>query len=185
MLQVHWRAGDPTPLGWAATLAYLFAAIACAVVAGRLRHARSDLAVERRLWFALAALLLFFGINKQADLQTVLVHYGRQGAQALGILDYRRHVHAAFFVFALCVTLALGWRLRHSLRAFARSHGAAALGVGAIALYIFIRFAAIAHVEPDALVSPEDPVRFGFLEILGNGLVGYAAVKAAAAGSAR
>jgi hypothetical protein len=83
----NWKLGigDPTPVGWITAIAYLAASLACAVVwtADRRarRHGRPGSPV---FWLSLALLLLFLGINKQLDLQTLLGDIGRRKARAEG-----------------------------------------------------------------------------------------------------
>ena len=81
----HFGIGDPTPIGWFTVFAYLAATIACARVwavdrqADRIRQPASPV-----FWMVLTILLLFLGINKQLDLQTLLNDVGRRMAKADG-----------------------------------------------------------------------------------------------------
>src|SRR5689334_14562621 len=101
--------GDPTVAGWITVFAYFAASFLCwrvyrnrvaragsssvpgiALVAlpwvlallGRRRHLeRVGVEVRARaLWMGLTVLLLFLGINKQLDLQTVITEVGRMAA---------------------------------------------------------------------------------------------------------
>jgi hypothetical protein len=179
LAQLQWSGGDPTPLGWTATLSYLGAAAVAGAAWRSLRHHPKGGVSERRVWLGLAFLLLLLGLNKQVDFQTFLVQGGRDLSHRIGVFEFRRQIQAGFFALVVGSAGFGVWRFRRALTAFGLLHPAAVAGVAAIALFVIIRFAAIAHVEPAALVSSDDSVRFGFLEILGSGLIVYAGVKAA------
>jgi len=61
--------GDPSLMGWFTVFAYFFTAYKSR---GAARVLRSSLLGSREtvLWFGLALLLMFLGINKQLDLQS-------------------------------------------------------------------------------------------------------------------
>lgn len=125
----EWRPGigDPTPIGWITTLAYLVTAYLC-LRAFRLEKAgpeRSVLATvpaafrvlwkhwpdppprARRavLWILLSFAFVLLGVNKQLDLQTLVTDLGRATAFAMGWYDQRRGVQLAFVALVLLVGL--------------------------------------------------------------------------------
>src|SRR5215213_2059448 len=84
----RWRLGigDPTVIGWFTVLAYFAAALLCWRAAKKGLHT----AKVRWFWTALAALLIFLGINKQLDLQTAFTFMAKDFAKATGWYENRR-----------------------------------------------------------------------------------------------
>src|SRR5262245_63104416 len=95
----RWRPGigDPTPLGWLTVAAYAVAAALCARAA--LREGRSG---PRGFWWGLAAALALLGVNKQLDLQTLLMQVSRDLARAQGWYD-RRQAYQRLFIGGVAV----------------------------------------------------------------------------------
>jgi hypothetical protein len=144
----HLGIGDPTPVGWITAFAYLAASLACAMVwtADRRasRHGRPGSPV---FWLTLALLLLFLGINKQLDLQTLLGDIGRRKARAEGWYGNRR-LYQTMFIAAVAVAglfaiAIFSWLARKQWK---RS----LLGLlGTVFLFVFvlIRASSIHHVD--------------------------------------
>jgi hypothetical protein len=144
----HFGIGDPTPMGWFIVFAYLAATTASALVwAAERRAGRQGQTASPLFWMVLTASLLFLGVNKQLDLQTLLSDVGRRMARAEGWYD-RRRVYQAVFIAAVTTAglIALGvfsWLAR---RQWKRNFLAL---LGAIFLYVFvlIRASSIHHVD--------------------------------------
>jgi hypothetical protein len=93
----HLGIGDPTPVGWFTAMAYLAASFACGLVWNADRRARRlSRPASPPFWLTLALLLLFLGINKQLDLQTLLGDIGRRKAKADGWYGNRRFYQSIF-----------------------------------------------------------------------------------------
>jgi hypothetical protein len=92
--------GDPTPLGWTVTLAYLLTAAIC------LQAARLSPQAEKNIWRCLALVLLALGINKELDLQSLLTDVARTLARSEGWYAYRRGVQTAFLIAIAIVIVA-------------------------------------------------------------------------------
>ena len=114
MLVAIWKAGDPTRLGWLTFGLYLLATLIC------FRRALAQ--GERRPWGWQSAALLFLGLNKELDLQTVLIRLSRQCARATGWFAYRRAVEFALFLAVLFVLLWAVTKWSRQIKAFARAH---------------------------------------------------------------
>lgn len=175
---IQWRGGDPTALAWTCALAYLAAGIACLVVAKRHWAVRSRGPTDAGVWLSLGGLLVLLGVNKEADLQTILVHLGRDGAHALGLYPYKYYIGAAFFVAVTLLGATGLWRSRQRLREFVDAHPFALGGLAFIGLYTLVRFAAIVHLGPAWFVGLEEVAAFVALEIVGSGLILGAAIRA-------
>ena len=103
--------GDPTWTGWVTTVAYFVAAALCfAAYRGYARPATQPAPDARRaslIWLILTAALVFLGINKQLDLQTLFTEVGRIVAFKQGWYQ-RRHAVQVWFVLILGVVGVLG-----------------------------------------------------------------------------
>ena len=157
----HLGIGDPTPVGWITAFAYLAASLACAMVWTADRRARRQGRPGSPVfWLTLALLLLFLGINKQLDLQTLLNDIGRRKARAEGWYGNRRY-YQTMFIAAVTVAglFAIGvfsWLARKQWK---RS----LLGLlGTVFLFVFvlIRASSIHHVDV-ALSSGSSRARNG------------------------
>ena len=139
--------GDPSAMGWFTVFAYFAAAGLCAV-AGTSAKNRARLSDrERRFWLAIAAVLLFLGINKQLDLQSLLTQVGRAAAKAEGWYGQRRHYQFAFVgsitIAGIGVMLLLHWRMRSSDPALKL----ALVGLAVTSTFVVVRAASFHHVD--------------------------------------
>ncbi|MGA2540016.1 MAG: hypothetical protein ABSG78_00490 [Verrucomicrobiota bacterium] len=177
----HPRLDNPGFLGWSVVAAYLIAAAFCA----RAALARRKLGPEERrfsvIWWLLALGLLFLGVNKQLNLQTLLIDLGRQAALAGGWYE-REKARQAQLIFSAAFTLAglvaACFLLARFRRFFARNPGALA-GVVVLLLFVLIRAASINHVFERAGIRQDDKKWTWVLEIAGSAVLALAATKAA------
>ena len=190
--------GDPNFFGWLTVVAYLVAAYLCSRVVRRLRsrgrasgaprggirHAVAALFMTGRriarlpsstrvsaLWKGFAAVMLFLGINKQLDLQTIITEIGRMTARSEGWYEVRRRVQLAFILLVLLAGL---WIFRTVLAlAAGKIHEMALVLTGSVFLICFIAVRASSFHHVDRLLGLD----FGglrvnsVLELGGIGLV--------------
>jgi len=99
---MNWKPGigDPTFIGWFAVFGYFSTAALSAYVASRLD--RRNRASQRKAWWILSLVLVALGINKQLDLQGLLMELGRSFAYEHGVYEKRR-VFQVIFLFLLAV----------------------------------------------------------------------------------
>jgi hypothetical protein len=133
---------DATPFAWVIVAAYFGGAIACSWAARLAAGAR-----DRRFWVATALLLVFLGLNKQLDLQTLLTEAGRWMAHREGWYGARRFVQAAFVVLLaagglVCLVALSAW-LRRSVALVK----VAALGIVLLFAFIVLRAASFHHMD--------------------------------------
>jgi hypothetical protein len=176
------RWDNPDLRGWSVVAAYLMAAGFCA----RAALARGKMGAEHErapvIWFLLALGLLFLGINKQLNLQTLLIALGRRAAQAGGWQEKRRLAQLVFSAVFTVAGLASLWLLRAGFRLFfARNPGALA-GLVVLLLFVLIRAASVNHVFEWAGLQKDaahDDKRWTWvLEIGGSACLALAAIKA-------
>jgi hypothetical protein len=137
--------GDPTVLGWTTFALYLIASILSFRIASASRLTGS--ASFRHIWGLIALMLVGLGVNKQLDLQTLIIQLARQVAFIGHLYEYRFALHALFFLglmFLLAVVLFRWWT---KLRLFSRQLPMAATGCAFVLSYIMVRAASIDRVD--------------------------------------
>lgn len=164
--------GDPTAAGWL-TVAVYAAAVCCCVLAVRRARSLGAPRAERRFWICCTAGMVLLGVNKQLDVQGLVVQVARGIAQDGGWYDRRAPVQRVAVLTAATLgvlgTCAVGWLLRRSLPAI----WPALVGIAMLALFISARLTSWHRI--DVLLS-EGVVKLKWvLEAGGAGLVGIAA----------
>ena len=148
MTHFNWspKIGDPTIGGWVTVVLYLLAAGSCWISAREL--ALGDIvSTERRTWWAISALFLALGINKQLDLQSALTEAGRVLAHYQGWFEQRQLVQLAFIalVAIICLIAAITLLLwTHSAPIPTRL---ALMGTTMVLGFVLIRAASFHHVD--------------------------------------
>ena len=146
-----WRFGvhDNTRGGWLVMLAYAIAACLCWLeIARKLRKPKLENGtLPIVFWIGLSAVLTALGINKQLDLHSWLLQFGRHIAVSEGLLEYRRLIQAGFVA---AVTAAGVFALTHLFR-FARrsasSERPVLAGSTAVLAFVLLRITSINHVD--------------------------------------
>ena len=151
MVDGKWRPGigDPSVFGWITVAGYLIAALLCyrAALADRklLKAGRKD--STPLFWFAMAAVLLLLGINKQLDLQTLLTEQMREIARRRDWLAYRDQLKQWFILtltlVGITVLTSMVWVTR---RAVKRTWLAIA-GATFLVVFILVRASSFHHVD--------------------------------------
>jgi hypothetical protein len=173
----HLDNGDLTLLGWTTAAVYMVGALLCAragMVTGQAAGHRAD---KREPWRVLTTLLLFLGINKKLNLQTLLIGLGRAGAWSGGWYQHRREVQA---VFVLLFTLVLLAALMASLRRwrwFLKEHPLVLAGVLLLFLFIAVRASNFNHVEQLLHLNLYDDYWGWILEWGGTACLGLSAAQ--------
>ena len=148
----------PTPYGWVIVLLYVAAALLCyrsariaAVSVGPSLAAAPRTGTERRVWLALAIVLLLLGINKQIDLQTLLTVLGRAEARQEGWYGDRRVVQREVIVAVLLAASAVGITLALLGRQAGGWAVIAVMNTTALVAFVMVRAASLHGV--DALLA--------------------------------
>ena len=172
----HWD--NPDWRGWTVVAAYVAAAALCAWAA----LAQGKMGTEERhcsaIWLLLALGLLFLGINKQLDLQTLLIDLGRRTVQASGWIDERRRVQLAVCALLALAMLAAFCFVPARFRDFFARNRRALAGVTVLLIFILIRTASINHVFEWMNIRSDDKKWTWILEVGGSGCLALAAATA-------
>ena len=172
-----WRPGigDPTVMGWVTVAAYFGAALLSLRRAVESR--RRGTAPERTIfWGILTAFLVFLGINKQLDLQTLLTLTGRNIFIELGLYDYRRVVQAIFVVAVGIAGVASALVMRGLVRR-RKDLRLPLIGFVLLVVFVVVRAASFHHI--DQLIN------FRFAGIRMNWVLELGAIALLALGASR
>ena len=133
-------------IGWTITISYGVVALLWLSTGLRLRKTGSEPEHEF-LWFAGAAIFALLGINKQLDLQTLLIELGRNVARSEGWYAHRRQMQGTFAMIvvgaSLLGLLALIWNKRR----FFGSHPLILPGGILLLAYLVLRTISIDHLD--------------------------------------
>jgi hypothetical protein len=145
---LHWHPqfDNPDFRGWSVVAAYVIAAVFCARAALVWRRMGPE---ERRfsaVWWLSALGLLFLGINKQLNLQTLLIVLCRRAAFAGGWYEQRQSAQMVFSAVLTVAGLVALWFVRSRLRRFFALNPTALIGVTLLLLFVLIRAVSINHV---------------------------------------
>jgi hypothetical protein len=178
----HPQLDNPNFLGWSVVAAYLLAAASCAWAAlktGKLAPGESG------MWWLLAVVLLFLGINKQLSLQTFMIVMGRRAAYAGGWYERRRFVQAVFCAAFTLLGLGLFWAVAAHARRFIGKNRLAFAGVNVLLFFVMLRAATINHADELFGVYLKDEYWAWILELCGSLLIILSAAASAKSAAAR
>jgi hypothetical protein len=172
---------NPNFAGWSVVAFYELAALACARAAVVAHFRKSADCVG--MWPGLALALCFLGVNKQLNLQTLLIVLGRHWAAAAGWSGQRRAMQLAFaVVFALGLVVLLLWlKTRHG--PFFQRHRAILWGLLILAFFVALRSSTINHANQLLGLGSNDKEWAWALEIAGSTLIGMGAIHASLSSS--
>ena len=162
--------GDPTILGWATFGLYMVAA-ALTLRAAKTVQLALEMRPGRRGWTALSILLFLLGLNKQLDVQTLLIANGRHWANLAGLNFHYRDLQLVFFVGLTLLLLAVVTLNARMLAALCVKRPIVGAGFGFVFAYAFIRAGSMLHVDQMLLDSPADLPGLWALEVFGLGFV--------------
>ncbi len=177
----HPHIGDPTVIGWTITVAYFVVTFLCYRAGLAVKRSFSDPGNrrDRIVWFGLAGVLLALGINKQLDLQTLVIHTGRKVALLNGWHDFGREIQLYFVLglaFSGVILVGVLFWLSHGGW---KQYWPVLLGSVMLMTFVLIRAASFDHV--DYLLSQwrtVGSIRMKYvLELLGILIVGVGAAR--------
>lgn len=134
--------GDPTLGGWLTVAAYLLAALLCARVAKQ-PHKHG----QKTFWWSTSVIMLFLGINKQLDLQSLLTQIGRSTLRWLELGSYKQPFQIAFIV-CICIGMLIAAIVTlYACRHFLIRIWLAVAGLAVVGAFVLIRAASFHHVD--------------------------------------
>ena len=189
MVGHRWRPGigDPTFVGWLTVAAYVIAALLAARAFAtahraerRFRVSEPSVARDQRsmkhLWLLITITMVLLGINKQLDLQTLLIQTVRDRAYAHGWYDDRRRYQVDFILVVLAVSVLFGIALSLRLRRVLRRVIFAVAGLGMLVVFVLIRASSFHYVDRALSLGGRFKVN-AVLELSGIGLIIGAALQ--------
>lgn len=176
--QFHWRPeiGDPTLIGWLATVGYALAAITSFFAERRAGRAPGLPRGSRAVWWLVMLLMAFLCLNKQLDLQALLNETGRIISFKLGLYEQRREVQEWFMTGLLATSCLAALSTLIFFRGFWKQHLLLAVGLLLSLTYVALRAATIEHISPKIIPHLENPGPGGWLEAAGIILILLAAL---------
>ena len=141
-------------MGWLTVVAYLLTsvlAIISAIKVDKNNPDKQEYRTNQFIWWLIALILLFLGINKQLDLQSWLTVTGKNLAIKEGWYESRRIIQGIFIVtlsiFILAFMITITWLMKNN-RSNARW---GLIGLSFLSSFVIIRGASFHHV--DKLIS--------------------------------
>jgi hypothetical protein len=120
--------------------------------------------------------MVLLGLNKQLDLQTLLIQGVRDRAYAHGWYDDRRRYQVDFILVMSAMAVLVGIGLSLRLRRVLRRVMVAVAGLGMLVLFVLIRASSFHYV--DRALSMGGPLRVNaIVELSGIGLIISSAVQ--------
>lgn len=138
--------GDPNVIGWAICATYALAAVVASIV---LYISPFDPAHQRReqiLWALIAGLMAALSLNKQLDLQTLILAAGRCLSQEQGWYADRRLVQRDFIFALIAIAAVMGAGIIWLLRGIMRHNLIALSGLTALAGFVLLRGGHMFHI---------------------------------------
>lgn len=135
--------GDPTIIGWVTVAVYFIVSLICLKAAFITKNDNSI----KILWKFLTVFLIFLGINKQLDLQTLLTQLGREISIAQGWYQYRRTVQVGFIILIGLSGIAGMFLLIQTFRSASAAIKIALTGSIILLVFILIRASSFHHIE--------------------------------------
>lgn len=177
MLAWQLQPNDPSIVAWLVTGGYLVAA-GLGFHLSR-RSLRSGCKEEGRCWLFLTLVAAALGINKELDLQTLLIELVRETLRPMGWHDLHRAVQRGLAALAMVVMAVFAWRWVRANGRFFRLRPLVAVGMVLVGAYVLLRVGSINHLESGPLTDGEGPIG-PMIELCGAGLLVWGMVREAA-----
>jgi hypothetical protein len=161
---------DRAPFAWLVVASYFIGAIA-AFWASRSARKR-----DRRFWIGAALLLVFLGLNKELDLQTLLTVEGRSFARISGWYEQRRLVQGAFLLVMAVAGVAAIAALVRWLRKSPVQVKTAAVGIVLLFTFVLIRAGSFHHIDDWVTIRIAGMRGGWWLELAGTGVIALSAL---------
>ena len=138
--------GDPNITSWAICAVYALATILAVFVLRVVPFNAVHRHREKILWALIACLMAALTLNKQLDLQSLMLTVGRCLAQEQGWYDSRRLVQRDFIFMLIAVAAMGGGGIIWLLRGIVHHNLIALLGLASLAGFVVIRGGHLFHI---------------------------------------
>jgi hypothetical protein len=186
---LRWRPGigDPTFVGWLTVAAYVIAASLAARAFATARRAETRFNVSepsaardqrsmKHLWLLITVTMVLLGLNKQLDLQTLLIQEVRDRAYKHGWYNDRRRYQVDFILVVTAAAVLFGIGLSLRLRRVLRRVFVAVAGLGMLVVFVLVRASSFHYVDRALSLGGRFKVN-AILELGGIGLIIGAALQ--------
>lgn len=180
-----WQAGlnDVDMFGFVNSSGYLLVALMCLVYAmllsetcrGGARHPHASRRAYRTLWYGLSAGLLLFCLNKQFDLQSLLIPAMRRMAMEQVWYPGFHRYRAALLGLICCAGFAFVGMMLWALRGRFREDRFCLVGVLMMLMFVAMRFATFQDLDKSLGINLKDGVLAHGVEFLALMLMGLGA----------
>jgi hypothetical protein len=156
---------DRAPLAWLIVAGY-FVGAAAAFWASRSARKR-----DRRFWIWTALLLIFLGLNKELDLQTLMTVEGRTLAHQSGWYEQRRIVQGVFLLVMGIAGVVTIVALVRWLRKSPLQVKTAAIGIVLLFIFVLIRAGSFHHIDHWVTINVAGMRSGWWLELAGTAVI--------------
>jgi hypothetical protein len=182
----HFGIGDRTAIAWIIVAAYACAAVLAAHAVVTARAAQRRLALTdaaesqnqnsmKHVWVLVTLTMIGLGINKQLDLQTLLIQALRRSAYRNGWYNDRRRYQEDFIVLVAILAVAVTAAMAIVWRRVVRRVWLALAGLGVLVAFVIVRAASLHYI--DKVLGLGGSIRVNWmLELSGIGLIIAAAI---------
>jgi hypothetical protein len=101
----------------------------------------------KHLWLLISLTMVLLGLNKQLDLQTLLIQNVRDRAYAHGWYDERRRYQVDFILVMTAAAVVFGIGMSLHLRHVLRRVFVAIAGLGMLVLFVLVRASSFHYVD--------------------------------------
>lgn len=140
----RWQLGvsDPSILSWLVVILYLFVAIISYQCIKLSRKVNKPII----FWVIITLMLIFLGLNKQLDFQTLITQIGRDIAKSHNLYQGRRQLQVQFVIGLISIfTISLVY-LNYKLKGLWAEYRLVLLGIIVLFSYVFVRAASFYHM---------------------------------------
>jgi len=149
--QINWTPtiGDPSFMGWFTVAAYFITAVISFKLYLSSDQLFSDEVVKKQktFWLLVTLIMLFLGVNKQLDLQSLLTAIGKYYAHRDGWYEDRRFFQISGII-GIISTLLIGVSVfSYKMRAILKTNSLAIAGLCFLLLFVAIRATSFHHMD--------------------------------------
>jgi hypothetical protein len=141
--------GDPSVMGWITVGAYfLISLITLRLALNSRRWFPSDSCrLQQRFWLVVCLLMLALGVNKQLDLQSLIIAMGRYHAVRDGWLQYKRYVQVGVIISILTVAALSLLFFIYQISDLLKTNWLAIAGLTCLLVFIVSRATSFHHMD--------------------------------------